>query len=195
MIESINFNYDSWHANVYRLVYGKDVPEEGCSYTWTLLLAIVLFIPTLIWACVPLIGKYVNWKAYHSKNSKFLFYIMEEEDRNAFWGLRTIGNLLFWLIVWLIGELVYHTVLYFMITDYWHEILEIWQGFGLIFGGLCTFIFLQTLFGEHTILYFIKRSFRRFVRRSEFIKLLRDKYNGLCPKINWIGKDGQTSNN
>ena len=160
---------NSIHAKIYRFVYSSDLPMNLCPYFWSLIWAIVVFIPDLIIKLPVLL-----WNLTTDTNQK----TEKKEQRGIGFAVYVLTGI---FILWIIST--YNLIKYwFNCYSYNNQFAEIGGFINIIF----MFIILVILYAAYD--YEIGEFKDSLLNKSEnniIIQFIKAKYNKYCPKIDW----------
>ena len=177
----------SWHSIMYKIFYRSDVPQSLCPYFWKGIIAIVFFVPMVIWALPEIIVETIKHKRDDYDSEEYL----EDQFSGEFGAMRFFVNLVAWAILACLGATFIWTYPFFA-----DGIVNGWLlGWPVIFG-----VIIWILIESDVIPAKEWRDNYRFNRRSrkmndstestpvgkvakEWVKGIYKKY---CPKITWI---------
>lgn len=179
----------SWHSIIYKIFYRADVPQSLCPYFWKGIIAIVFFVPMIIWALPEIIVVVIKHRSddYDSEE-----YLEDQFTYGDFGAIRFFVNLVAWAILAFIGSVFYWTYRFFV-----DGIVNSWILGWLVIVGATVWILIENEVipaKEWRRNYKARRRQGKNMYVSEestpvhkvagaWIKGIYKKY---CPKITWI---------
>lgn len=167
----MNYSKKSWHYWLYDHTYRYEVSNNFCEYCWSLILAMLLFIPLTIFF-IP----YIILCAIESlvRKTKFEYPVYFVDGEYAF------------LSVVLFIVLFFMSAMWFYIPVSWQTSSPIFQAGCVVW---CVIILILAVWGVLEIEYQIKKRRKGLPPREKkpsifkaFFKALKEKH---CSKINW----------
>lgn len=159
----MNLKLNSWYVYLWNYTYSESVPNNLCPLFWKLVVAILLFIPNVIFRIPTVIAN-----SFYSEHNKII---------DARTGL---GILMYMLIICVIAILlwIYNFILY-MFNAYSYDNEFAFLGGVVLFAGL--FFLIRYYWLKKDVGYTIKET----TTNNIIVNYASSWYNKHCPKINW----------
>lgn len=175
----------SWHCQLYRLIYGHELPTNLCPYFYKVMLAIILFLPLIMFTAVAaLFAEVVN--LFHAKEVRFHLY----QDAKSESGLLSRDMLAAAFVVNWVCFYVFELIWF---PFHYNEKGPLTtMGFGIY---ICTAAILLSI-----VNYFLFKGIDWLIDKmrtsksapkteskesSLVLSYIKSKYQKHCPKINW----------
>lgn len=202
--KGINFKKNAWHANLYRIYWGKEPGDNGCPYFWRWMFMIptigpmfALSIPEFIlaWfkvgAYSPDVWAFTEEEGHTSRPAEFLESFTIRGRRDEFWVPRVFGN----LIIWILGYAFTVGPYQMLTTSGWilnPDLLGIAGKFVYVVLLMVLFVVACLMLGFVWDLWKEHRRTKKYGGKQEtsFYEGMKDSFSAWyekhCPRINWI---------